>query len=82
MGWIVLLCLSIYLCTYVQRHHRLKYGNLKLKKSEAATTTTHSKGKRRLAELKSMYKEAMQNESECFGGHLLKILLHYHYCST
>ena len=65
MGLIGLLCLPI----YIRRHHRLKYGNLTGKKSEAVTTTTHSKGRKRLAELKSMYEEAMQNESECCGGH-------------
>ena len=49
------------------RHHRLKYGNLKVtKKSEAVTTDCHFKGKRRLAELRSMYKEAVQTDSECF----------------
>ena len=36
-----------------------------MKTSEVATTNTLSKGKRRLAELRSMYKEATQIESEC-----------------
>ena len=36
-----------------------------MKTSEVATTNTLSKGKRRLAELRSMYKEATQMDSEC-----------------
>lgn len=52
------------------RHHRLKYGNLKItQKPAAATTDAPFKGKRRLAELRSMYKEAVQTDSECFGRH-------------
>ena len=53
------------------RHHRLKYGNLKVtKKSDAAVTGDPIKGKRRLAELRSMYKEAVQTDGESFGRHL------------
>ena len=55
------------------RHHRLKYGNLRVtKKSEAVTTDSHFEDKRRLAELRSMYKEAVQTDSECFRRYLLQ----------